>query len=240
MPTERTDGRLPRRPRPPRLSLVPWKAPRRPFAELRPTAGGSSAPHGTASPGFWRTDAFIKSVREHMDVCAAYRGVGSYRAAADICGTTAKTVKRSVTAVRATRDGLGGSPGRVADNYDGVAELVAASVERTKGRITAKRLLVVAAAAGYVGSARNFRRLVADAKATWRAKNHRGRRPGVWGRAMWWCSTGDRSARCSCSAPCWPRRGCVSCPSPTTLERRRPWPAWPSVSRRLVVCRGWR
>ena len=74
----------------------------------------------------------------------------------------------------------GGSPGEVAHNYDGVAELVAASVERTKGRITAKRLLPVAAAAGYGGSARNFRRLVADAKAAWRAKNHRGRRPGVW------------------------------------------------------------
>jgi hypothetical protein len=68
----------------------------------------------------------------------------------------------------------------VAHNYDGVAELVAASVERTKGRITAKRLLPVAAAAGYGGSARNFRRLVADAKAAWRAQHHRGRRPGVW------------------------------------------------------------
>jgi transposase len=114
-----------------------------------------------------------------MDMYAAYREVGSYRAAADICGTTPKTIKRSVNAAKRAQAG-GGSPGVVAHNYDGVVEVVAASIERTKGRITAKRLLPVAAAAGYEGSARNFRRLVADAKAAWRAKNHRGRRPGVW------------------------------------------------------------
>ena len=34
--------------------------------------------------------------------------------------------------------------------------------------------------AGYSGSARNFRRLVAEVKGEWRAKNHRGRRPGIW------------------------------------------------------------
>ena len=115
-----------------------------------------------------------------MDMYAAYREVGSYRAAADICGTTPKTIKRSVDAAQRAQGGSGGPPGRVAHNYDDVAELVAASVERTKGRITAKRVLPVAAAAGYGGSARNFRRLVADAKARWRTKNHRGRRPGVW------------------------------------------------------------
>jgi hypothetical protein len=115
-----------------------------------------------------------------MDMRAAYREVGSYRAAADMCGTTPKTIKRSVEAARRAQVGGGGSPGEVTHNYDGVADLVAAAVERTKGRITAKRLLPVAAAAGYVGSARNFRRLVASAKAAWRVKNHRGRRPGVW------------------------------------------------------------
>ena len=30
----------------------------------------------------------MKSVRERMDINAAYREVGSYRGAADICGTT--------------------------------------------------------------------------------------------------------------------------------------------------------
>jgi len=113
-----------------------------------------------------------------MDMHAAYREVGSYRAAADICGTTPKTVKRSVEAARRAEAGV--DPGLVRHNYDGVADLVAETVARTKGRITAKRLLPVAVAAGYKGSARNFRRLVADAKSAWRSKNHRGRRPGVW------------------------------------------------------------
>ena len=65
-------------------------------------------------------------------------------------------------------------------NYDEVSELVAQRVAKTKGRISAKRLLPAAVAAGYVGSDRNFRRLVADEKRNWRSDNHRGRRPGVW------------------------------------------------------------
>jgi len=113
-----------------------------------------------------------------MDMHAAYREVGSYRAAAEICGTTPKTVKRSVEA--ALKAEAGSIPGEVRHNYDGVADVVAESIARTKGRITAKRLLPVAKAAGYTGSARNFRRLVAEAKTAWRSKNHRGRRPGIW------------------------------------------------------------
>jgi hypothetical protein len=112
-----------------------------------------------------------------MDVIAAYESVGTYRGAAELCGTTHKTVKRIVEAHQA------GAPvertGRV-HNYDPVAELVAARVVKTQGRISAKRLLPVARAAGYVGSSRNFRRLVAEAKQAWRRDHHRGRRPGVW------------------------------------------------------------
>ena len=113
-----------------------------------------------------------------MDMHAAYREVGSYRAAADICGTTPKTVKRSV--LKAEQAEAGPVPGESQHNYDGVVDLVAEAVARTKGRITAKRLLPVASAAGYAGSARNFRRLVAEVKHKWKSKNHRGRRPGVW------------------------------------------------------------
>ena len=40
-----------------------------------------------------------------MDMHAAYREVGSYRAAAEICGTTPKTVKRSVLAAQAAENG---------------------------------------------------------------------------------------------------------------------------------------
>jgi transposase len=46
--------------------------------------------------------------------------------------------------------------------------------------MSAKRLLPLAVAAGYEGSGRNFRRLVATTKAEWRRTHHRGRRPAVW------------------------------------------------------------
>jgi transposase len=113
-----------------------------------------------------------------MDVLAAFREVGSYRGAAAICGTTHKTVKRIVE----RHEAGGAAPlGREREhNYDAVSELVAARVARTAGRISAKRLLPGARAAGYVGSARNFRRLVAQARQLWRRGHHRGRRPGVW------------------------------------------------------------
>jgi hypothetical protein len=112
-----------------------------------------------------------------MDMIAAYREVGSLRGAADICGTTPKTVKRALVAQQ-RRDELGESD--VGHNYDSIRDLVAERVAKTKGRISAKRLLAVVQAAGYTGSARNLRRLVAEVKRQWRSGNHRGRRPGVW------------------------------------------------------------
>jgi hypothetical protein len=99
------------------------------------------------------------NAEERMDVIAAFREVGSYRGAAELCGTTHKTVKRIVLAQQEGRM-LEGRQARPR-NFDGVAELVAERVEKTQGRISAKRLLPKARAAGYVGSARNFRRLVA-------------------------------------------------------------------------------
>jgi hypothetical protein len=94
-----------------------------------------------------------------MDILAAYREVGSYRGAAAMCGTTHKTVRRVVGAhdggqVRAPRKDRG-------RNYDDVRTLVTDRVRTSSGRISAKRLLPAARAAGYAGSARNFRRLVA-------------------------------------------------------------------------------
>jgi transposase len=113
-----------------------------------------------------------------MDIIAAYREVGTYRGAAQVCSTTAKTVKRVVD--RHEAGGVAPARAERGHNYDGVAEVVAKKVASTSGRISAKRLLPVARAAGYDGSERNFRRLVAAQKALWRKDNHRGRRPAVW------------------------------------------------------------
>ncbi len=113
-----------------------------------------------------------------MDIIAAYREVGSYRGAAEMCATTPKTVKRVIDrheGPRRRRLGCRG-PGTTMR----WPMLVAERVKKTHGRISAKRLLPAARAAGYAGSARNFRRLVAEQKALWRRDNHRGRRPAVW------------------------------------------------------------
>src|ERR1700690_992337 len=131
-----------------------------------------SASHRTAR------DLLLKSARERMDIIAAYQEAGTYRGAAQIAGTTHKTVRRVI----ARQEVGGAAPGRVprGRNYDGVAALVAERVEKTAGRISAKRLLPGARAAGYAGSDRNFRRLVAEQKRAWRRDHHRGRRPAVW------------------------------------------------------------
>jgi transposase len=124
----------------------------------------------------------LKNAKERMDVIAAYRDVGTYRGAAVICGTTHKTVRRVVEAHEAASNGVVPAMPVRPRNYDEVAELVAQKVKSTSGRISAKRLLPVARAAGYAGSDRNFRRLVASAKRAWRHGQARagGRRPAVW------------------------------------------------------------
>jgi transposase len=119
----------------------------------------------------------LKTARERMDVIAAYRELGSFRAAAAVTGTTHKTVKRIVEVAESGPP----EPKARGHNYQDIAEMVRGRVARTNGRITAKRLLPEVVAAGYSGSARNFRRLVAEEKERFRQGNHRGRRPGVWG-----------------------------------------------------------
>ena len=85
-------------------------------------------------------------------------------------------MRRVIERRRATAAGQARPPR--AHNTDGVRALVEERVGATDGRISAKRLLPVAVAAGYPGSARNFRRAVAKAKATWR-RERRVYRPWV-------------------------------------------------------------
>jgi transposase len=156
-----------------------------------------------------------------MDIISAYREVGTFRGAAVACGTTHKTVRRVI----ARHEAGTGSPVRArrGHNYDGVADLVAARVQATAGRISAKRLLPAARAAGYAGSARNFRRLVAERKQEWRAGHHRGRRPAVWSPGehlvIDWGSEGGLHVFCAVLA--WSRvrfvRFAADERSPTTL-----------------------
>ena len=110
-----------------------------------------------------------------MDIISAYREAGTFRRAAVISGATHKTVKRVI----ARHEAGGGGPDRGprGHNYEGVAALVAERAGKTAGRILAKRRR---GAAGYAGTDRNFRRLVAVARQARRREPHRGRRPAVW------------------------------------------------------------
>ena len=114
----------------------------------------------------------MKTAREQLDILTTYQELGSYRAAAALCGTTHKTVRRVVErrgrpqAERAARPKV----------TDPVLELIAAKVKSTDGRISAKRLLPLCRAEGYTGSGRSLRRAVAEAKAAHR-RQRRAYRP---------------------------------------------------------------
>jgi transposase len=120
----------------------------------------------------------VKSAREQLDIVNAYAELGSYRAAAELCGTTHKTVRRIVERHRAGTLGQRPRPPRRPRNTDPVSDLIARRIKQTDGRISAKRLLPEARAAGYTGSARNFRRAVAPIRADWR-RRRRTLRPWV-------------------------------------------------------------
>jgi len=117
-----------------------------------------------------------------MDVVDAFARLGSYRAAAAVCGVDPKTVKRKVLAHRAGQlDEERAARAVVPKNTDPFRQVVLDALRETGGRGEAKRLLPVARTAGYAGSDRNFRRLVADLKKQVRAEVGRHqRRPAVW------------------------------------------------------------
>ena len=113
----------------------------------------------------------LKTESERIHMIAAFREVGTFRGAGAMCGCDPKTIKRAL----AHLDDQAHSARRRerTRNYDMVTELVAKRVESTAGRISAQRLLSEARAAGYSGSGRNFRRLVAKVKLNWRRDQHR-------------------------------------------------------------------
>jgi transposase len=112
----------------------------------------------------------MKSTRDEMDIINAYQTVGTYRGAAALCGTTHKTVKRVLE--RRGRGQAGRRPARERKTA-AVAELIAGRIRLTDGRISAKRLLPVAQAAGYDGSLRHLQRAVKQAKEEWKRTRRR-------------------------------------------------------------------
>jgi hypothetical protein len=86
-----------------------------------------------------------------------------------------------------------------------VTELVAAKLDKSNGRFSAKRLLPIGRAAGYEGSARNFPRLVAEQKVLWRKTDEHTRRPAVWSPGEYLVVDWAKAAPVLwCSVRCWP------------------------------------
>jgi len=150
-------------------------------------------------------DAQVKSLRDEMEIVNAYELVGSYRGAAALCGTTAKTVKRVLERRAAGQVGRRPRPPRVR-NTAGVVQLIEQRVRASDGRISAKRLLPVAKKAGFAGSTRSFRRAVAEAKASWK-KQRRTYRPWIpvpgQHLVVDWAEEGGRNVFCAVLA--WSR-----------------------------------
>ncbi len=91
------------------------------------------------------------SARDRMNIIAAYQMVGTYRGAAEMCGVTHKTVRRVIERAQAGEPAAA-PPGRARPrNFDEVTDLVFQRVAKSVGRVSAKRLLPVARAAGYQG-----------------------------------------------------------------------------------------
>jgi transposase len=104
-----------------------------------------------------------------MDIISAYAQVGTYRGAAALSGTTHKTVRRVIERATATESLVAVRAGGPR-NFEVAREVVVAKMASTDGRISAKRLLPAARTAGYSGSDRNFRRLVAEERARWKTR----------------------------------------------------------------------
>ena len=119
----------------------------------------------------------LKSARDRMDIISAYQQVGTYRGAAEMCGTTHKTVKRVVERAEAGDARRSGRRGPQLRRGDG-------SGRRTGREVGGPDLGEAAAADRPRRRVRGFGAELPPpgrrAKALWRKDHHRGRRPAVW------------------------------------------------------------
>src|SRR6478672_9631090 len=143
-----------------------------------PGARGLGGDGGCANSHCTAQGVPLKSARERMNIISTYREVGTYRGAAELCGTTHKTVKRIVERAEA-----GGEPPQREPqprNFDAVRDLVANGSPSQEAR--SRPSGCCRSPARPVMSARRgtFAAWFADQKALWRNDNHRGGRPAVW------------------------------------------------------------
>ena len=125
----------------------------------------------------------MKSQEEAMHILEAYDLTGSLRAAASLAGVSHHTVGRYV-AERA-RAGVNELPVRRDRLSDPYLAKIEEWVERSKGRVRADVAHEKLLALGYDGSERTTRRVVAEARRTYRAGHRRVYRPWIPEPGMW-------------------------------------------------------
>jgi len=109
-----------------------------------------------------------------------YQELGSYRAAASLCGTTDKTMKRVLARRRNGNYEYRARP-PVAGKTEIARELVTEKVRATDGLITAKRLLPMDCARLLLGFSGRRRVGQVEGRPTAQTATHRGRRrAGSW------------------------------------------------------------
>jgi transposase len=124
-----------------------------------------------------------KSGREIMQILEAYDLTGCAHSAAQLAGTDRKTVLRYVTLREAGADPAERRRrSRAVDEFAGKVEEL---VDRSSGKIRADVVHRRLTAMGYQGSERSTRRVVAEAKAAWRAGHRRTYRPWIPEPGMW-------------------------------------------------------
>ena len=137
----------------------------------------------------------MKKAEAIMEILAAYDLTQSYRDAAALVGCAPNTVARYVQAREA--GGLSTTPVARRQVIDPFREKVEEWVDASRGRIRADVAQRKLAAMGYAGSERTTRRVLAEAKAVYRAGHRRRFRPWLPEPGLWfqWDLSMLRTAR---------------------------------------------
>ncbi|WP_431042538.1 Mu transposase domain-containing protein [Streptomyces sp. P1-3] len=124
-----------------------------------------------------------KTDEEIIEILVAYDTTECVHSAARLAGCDPKTVRRYVAARDAGRPVTG--PSRRPREIDAHVEKIEEWVDRSEGHISAARAHERLVRMGYTGSERTARRAVAEAKARWRAGDHRAYRPWIAEPGLW-------------------------------------------------------
>lgn len=117
----------------------------------------------------------MKTTEEIMEILAAYDLTGSYRDAAELAGGDHHTIARYVAARDAGQ--LTTRPARRSQAIDPYREHLEGWIDASRGKLRADVAQRKLAALGYGGAERTTRRVVAEAKAAYRAGQRRRFRP---------------------------------------------------------------